>query len=151
MSWMRARWLPSTSTFTVPSGSFSICRMFEMQPMSYMSSGAGSSFAADFCATSRMLLPASIAISIALIDFGRPTKSGITMCGKTTTSLRGRSGNCTGRFESSLPDMTSPLEREMRESGGGAPGIQAARAGSRDRRAADYSSQWDPATLGCSE
>src|SRR5690242_20250621 len=89
---MRARWPPSTSTFTVPSGSFSIWRMLEMQPILYRSSAAGSSLAADFCATSRMLLPASMAISIALIDFGRPTKSGITMCGKTTTSRSGSSG-----------------------------------------------------------
>src|SRR6266850_5167796 len=92
MLWMRARWLPSTSTFTVPSGSLSICRMFEMQPILYRSSAVGSSLAADFCATSRMLLPASMAISMALIDFGRPTKSGMTMCGKTTTSRSGSSG-----------------------------------------------------------
>src|SRR5262245_38569970 len=92
MLWMRARWLPSTSTFTVPSGSFSICRMLEMQPILYRSSAAGSSLLADFCATRRMLLPASIAISIALIDLGRPTKSGITMCGNTTTSRSGSSG-----------------------------------------------------------
>src|SRR5215467_3803261 len=92
MLWMRARCPPSTSTFTVPSGSFSICRMFEMQPILYRSSAPGSSLAADFCATSRMLLPASMAISIALIDFGRPTKSGITMCGNTTTSRSGSSG-----------------------------------------------------------
>ncbi len=32
--WMRARCAPSTSTFTVPSGSFSICRMFATQPIS---------------------------------------------------------------------------------------------------------------------
>jgi len=50
-------------------GSLSICRMFEMQPILYRSSAVGSSLAADFCATSRMLLPASMAISIALIDF----------------------------------------------------------------------------------
>src|SRR6266849_3785576 len=92
MLWIRARWLPSTSTLTVPSGSLSICRMFEMQPILYRSSAVGSSLAADFCATSRMLLPASMAISIALIDFGRPTKSGMTMCGNTTTSRSGSSG-----------------------------------------------------------
>jgi hypothetical protein len=33
-----ARCTPSTSTFTVPSGSFSICRMLETQPTSNMSS-----------------------------------------------------------------------------------------------------------------
>src|SRR5258708_3266605 len=92
MLWIRARWLPSTNTFTVPSGSLSICRMFEMQPILYRSSAVGSSLAADFCATRRMLLPASMAISMALIDFGRPTKSGMTMCGNTTTSRSGSSG-----------------------------------------------------------
>src|SRR5437667_3924 len=40
-----------------------------------------------------MCLPASIAMSSALIDFGRPTNSGMTMCGKTTTSRNGNSGN----------------------------------------------------------
>ena len=89
---MRARLPPSTSTFTVPSGSFSICRMLETQPISYMSSAPGSSLAAERCATSRMDLPLSMAVSIALMDFGRPTKSGITMCGNTTTSRRGSSG-----------------------------------------------------------
>jgi hypothetical protein len=39
-----------------------------------------------------MDFPASIAVSIALIDFGRPTNSGITMCGNTTTSRSGSSG-----------------------------------------------------------
>ena len=63
-----------------------------MQPILYMSSAMGSSLAADFCATSRIDFPASIAISIALMDFGRPTNSGITMCGNTTTSRRGNSG-----------------------------------------------------------
>jgi hypothetical protein len=61
-----------------------------MQPISYMSSAPGSSLAADFCATSRMFLPASMAVSSALMDFGRPTKSGITMWGNTTTSRRGK-------------------------------------------------------------
>jgi hypothetical protein len=68
--------------------------MPETQPMSYMSSGPGSSLAADFCATSRIDLPASMAVSIALIDLGRPTNSGITMCGNTTTSRSGSSGYC---------------------------------------------------------
>ncbi len=93
---MRARLPPSTRTFTVPSGSLSICRMFEMQPISYMSCGPGSSLAADFCATSRIDFPASMAVSIALMDLGRPTNSGITMCGNTTTSRRGRSGYWAG-------------------------------------------------------
>jgi hypothetical protein len=40
-----------------------------------------------------MCLPESIATSSALIDFGRPTNSGITMCGNTTTSRNGSSGS----------------------------------------------------------
>ena len=59
-----------------------------------MSCGPGSSLAADFCATSRIDLPLSIAVSMALIDLGRPTNSGITMCGNTTTSRSGSSGYC---------------------------------------------------------
>src|SRR5258708_7402328 len=92
MPWMRAGWMPCTNTFKVASGSLMICRMFEMQPILYRSSAVGSSLAADFCATRRMLLPASMAISMALIDLGRPTKSGMTMCGNTTTSRSGSSG-----------------------------------------------------------
>ena len=66
--------------------------MLETQPIAYMSCGPGSSLAAERWATSRIDFPASIAVSIALIDFGRPTKSGITMCGNTTTSRSGSSG-----------------------------------------------------------
>src|SRR5260221_7695071 len=117
---MRARWLPSTSTCTVPSGSFSIWSMFEMQPILYRSSAAGSSFAADFCATNRMLLPASIAISIALIDFGRPTKSGITMCGNTTTSRDGSRGYSFGAYTISAA-MGLLCRRVKRYIGAGRP------------------------------
>ena len=52
-----ARCTPSTSTFTVPSGSFSICRIDETQPTSNMSSGLGSSLPAAFCATSMIWRP----------------------------------------------------------------------------------------------
>ena len=38
---MRARCVPSTSTFTVPSGSFSICSTVATLPMSYRSSARG--------------------------------------------------------------------------------------------------------------
>jgi hypothetical protein len=37
-----------------------------------------------------------MAASSALIDFGRPTNSGITICGKTTTSRNGSSGSWVG-------------------------------------------------------
>ncbi|MNK67521.1 hypothetical protein D3C87_868600 [compost metagenome] len=92
MRFTRARCWPSTSTFTVPSGSLSICRMVETQPTSNMSSTEGSSLAAAFWATSMMRRSASIASSSALMLFGRPTKSGITMWGNTTTSRSGSSG-----------------------------------------------------------
>ena len=57
-----------------------------------MSLAVGSSFEPFFWATSMMLLPASMAASSALMERWRPTKSGITMWGKTTTSRRGNSG-----------------------------------------------------------
>ena len=74
-----ARCWPSTNTLTVPSGSFSICRMVETQPTSNMSSTPGSSLAAVFCATSMMRRSAAMAVSSALMLFGRPTNKGITM------------------------------------------------------------------------
>ena len=92
----RARCWPSTSTFTVPSGSLSICRMVETQPTSNMSVTSGSSLAAAFCATSMMRRSDSIAASSALMLLGRPTNRGITMWGNTTTSRRGRSGRSIG-------------------------------------------------------
>ena len=55
-------------------------------------------------------MPASIAISIALIDFGRPTKSGMTMCGNTTTSRSGSSGYWLGADAISF-DMAFPEKR----------------------------------------
>src|SRR5206468_11326298 len=58
-----------------------------------MSAAEGSSLAAAFWAASMMLLPCSIAASSALIDLGRPTNSGITICGNTTTSRSGSSGS----------------------------------------------------------
>src|SRR3989442_1211231 len=87
------------------SGSFSICRMLETQPVEFMAPGPGSSLAADFWATSNMLFPASIAVSIALMDFGRPTNSGITMWGNTTTSRSGSSGYWTMSADGTGSDM----------------------------------------------
>src|SRR5215468_6917848 len=123
--------------------------MLEMQPIAYMSSGAGSSFAADFCATSRMLFPASMAISIALMDFGRPTKSGMTMWGKTTTSRSGRSGNWTGILVSSVVAVMGSLigETSYRESGGGPPGFKAP-APARRRRCDELQGSMRPGNLG---
>src|SRR5687767_16035845 len=98
--------------------------MLAMLPISYRSSGAGSSLAADFCATSTMLFPDSIAASSALIDFGRPTKSGITMCGKTTTSRSGSSGSCVAAVvgDSSGRDIEVHLRvGRLEQVGAGAP------------------------------
>ncbi len=75
----KARCWPSTRTFTVPSGNFSICKMVDTQPTSNMSSTLGSSLAAVFWATSMMRRSAAMADSSALMLLGRPTNSGITM------------------------------------------------------------------------
>ena len=117
ISLVDARWMPSTSTLTVPSGSFSICRMLETQPISNMSSARGSSLPAAFWATSMIWRPASIAASKALMDLGRPTNSGITMCGNTTTSRSGSSGSVIGsEGRMGCPDMgeTSLSRAQMR-------------------------------------
>ena len=109
MRFTLARCWPSTSTLTVPSGSFSICKMVETQPTSNMSDTAGSSLAAVFCATSMIRRSASIAASSALMLLGRPTNSGITMCGKTTTSRNGNNGRSIGVAGSGMfPDMGVP-------------------------------------------
>ena len=92
ISLTKARCWPSTSTFTVPSGSLSICKMVDTQPTSNMSSAAGSSLDAVFCATSMMRRSPSMASSRALMLLARPTNSGITICGNTTTSRKGSSG-----------------------------------------------------------
>ena len=83
---------PSTSTLIVPSGSLSSCSTWASVPTVYRSPAAGSSVSADFCATNRMRLSASMAFSSARIDLSRPTNSGITMCGNTTTSRSGNTG-----------------------------------------------------------
>jgi hypothetical protein len=70
--------------------------MVETQPTSNMSLAEGSSLAAAFWATSMMRRSASIAASRALMLLGRPTNSGMTMCGKTTTSRSGSSGSSIG-------------------------------------------------------
>src|SRR5882672_4146197 len=89
---MLARSTPSTSTLTVPSGSLSSCRMVATVPTRYKSSALGSSTSACFWATNRMRLSAFMARSSATMDFSRPTNSGITMCGYTTTSRSGSTG-----------------------------------------------------------
>ncbi len=87
-----ARATPSTSTLTVPSGSFSSCRMVATVPTVYRSRGLGSSTSAAFCATSRICLSRRMASSSARMDLSRPTNSGMTMWGYTTTSRSGSTG-----------------------------------------------------------
>src|SRR5690606_16587638 len=87
-----ARATPSTSTLMVPSGSLSSCSTWARVPTGCRSPAPGSSVSADFWATSRTCLLPSMARSSARMDLSRPTNSGMTMCGNTTTSRRGRTG-----------------------------------------------------------
>ena len=100
-----ARRLPSTSTFTVPSGSRSSWMIVPIVPIVKMSSGIGSLVFALRCAERKISFPPAapfpIASSSALIDFSRPTNSGTTMCGKTTMSRNGSSGTRRGPLLSS--------------------------------------------------
>src|SRR5438309_11467694 len=79
-----------------------------------------------------MLLPASMAISIALIDFGRPTNSGMTMCGNTTTSRSGSSAYWLGADTVSSA-MAFPGKRSTATLGRSAP-VQAAPVSGDSRR-----------------
>ena len=80
--------------------------MVETQPTSNMSETDGSSLAAAFWATSMMRRSASMAASSALMLLGRPTNSGMTMCGNTTTSRSGSSGRSIGSAGNGMcPDM----------------------------------------------
>ena len=88
-----ARCLPSIKSLTVPSGSLSICRILATQPTSYKSSAVGSSLAAAFCVTKITWRSSAMAASSALMLLARPTNSGITKCGKTTTSRKGKSAS----------------------------------------------------------
>ena len=89
---IRTRDLPSTSTFTVPSGSFRSWSTFAKTPTRKMPSAVGSSTAGSIWLDSRICLSSCITSSSARTDFSRPTKSGTTMCGNTTMSRSGRTG-----------------------------------------------------------
>ena len=63
-----------------------------------------------FWATSMMRRSAASAASKALMLLGRPTKSGMTMCGKTTMSRSGSMGRSIGVVGSGVfPDIKFPL------------------------------------------
>ena len=89
---IEARCNPSTKTFTVPSGSFNNCNTFATVPKSNKSSFLGSSTDAFFCVINIIRLSPAITFSSAFTDLSLPTKSGTTMCGNTTISLRGNTG-----------------------------------------------------------
>ena len=76
-----ARSTPSTNTFTVPSGSFSICNTLAMVPILCKSLAFGSSSLGFNWANKKTGSSFSIAASKAAIDLSRPTNNGITMNG----------------------------------------------------------------------
>ena len=85
--------------------------MVETQPTWNMSVTSGSSLAAAFWATSMMRRSAAMADSRALMLLGRPTKSGMTMCGNTTTSRNGKSGSSMGvGGNGGCPDIWSAFQ-----------------------------------------
>ena len=65
---IRTRSLPSTSTFTVPSGSFSSCSTLASTPTRKMPSSCGSSSEASFWLASRICLSSFITASSARTD-----------------------------------------------------------------------------------
>ena len=87
------RFLPSTSTFTVPSGSFSNCSTEAITPIVCTSLGFGLSSLASFCVARTISLSPRMASSNARTDFSRPTNKGETRCGNTTMSRKGSKGS----------------------------------------------------------
>ena len=85
--------MPSTKTFTVPSGNLRSWSILPSQPYINMSVFFGSSISEFFCVTKIIFLSFFITSFKAEIDLSLPTKRGITMLGKTTISLSGKSGN----------------------------------------------------------
>ena len=138
-----ARRLPSTSTFTVPSGRRSSWMIVPIVPIVKISSGIGSFVFALRCAERKISFPPAapfpIASSSALIDFSRPTNSGTTMCGNTTMSRSGSSGTRRGPLFSSwrsdirAQDLSNAAGRTPKNECGRAL-ISDASRGHRDRR-----------------
>ena len=83
---------PSTNTLTVPSGSFNSCSTLATVPKSNRSFFLGSSTEALFWVISIIFLSPFITLSRALTDLSLPTNNGTTIWGKTTISLKGRTG-----------------------------------------------------------
>ena len=81
--------MPSTSIFTVPSGSLIICSKVDNVPIFGRSSIVGSSDAGEFCAIKKIFLLLLKASSREKIDFSRPTNNVETVLGNITTCLKG--------------------------------------------------------------
>ena len=94
----------STSALTVPSESLSICKILAATPTSKSCEVFGSSAFGSRCVTKITRLSPCMAASTAFKDFARPTKIGNTVCGNTTTSRIGMTGetNTSGTVNSVL-------------------------------------------------
>src|SRR3990172_5873744 len=108
-----ARNRPSTSTLTVPSGSFRIWTMWATVPMGKISPSPGSFVAASFWAARKMSRSCASEASRAAIDLSLPMKRGTTMCGNTTMSRNGSSGRILF-----LSSMRPPLRTAVPPTGG---------------------------------
>ena len=86
------RCFPSIKIFTAPSGNFKTCRTLAITPTLKILFSPGLSSPASRCATRSICCSVFITSSKAKTDFSRPTKSRTIMFGKTTMSLRGKTG-----------------------------------------------------------
>src|SRR5450830_16437 len=110
---MRTRSWPSTSAFTLPSGSLKSCSTLTRVPTGMMSSAPGSSTDASRCELRMSGVFWLKAVSMAWMDFSRPTKRGATILGKTTSSRVGSS--C--RAAAGAPGRTAPSAAAASPSG----------------------------------
>src|SRR5690606_11643737 len=88
-----------------------------------MSWVSGLSWLAFFCATNRICLSLPVTSSSAFTDFSRPTNSGTIMCGKTTMSRNGSTGNMVlmytrlGPFEPAAQPGFEKTRRQLQDYG----------------------------------
>ena len=78
------------------SGSLSMRMIIPTVPTVWISSGFGFSTSSAFWVARKIMRLPARAASIALMDMSRPTNRGNTMYGKTTMSLTGSRGSCSG-------------------------------------------------------
>ncbi len=109
----RALAKPCTRSFALPSGSFSIRRIIATVPTPNISPGPGFSIVESRCVARTRRRSLAMAASTARTDLSLPTKSGSTMCIKTTMSRTGRSGSVSGismgSSSSSITSIVSPV------------------------------------------